>query len=144
MSRGLGDVYKRQSVILQNVAYLIWNPTAHPFHADLGLPINIAGITLPMTYLWMLVTGFVVAGALYFFLNKTKMGLGVRAVAFSKDISNLVGINVPLYISIIFGIACALAGIAGTLVGPTYQVVVYMGLYYSSKGICVCSGRWFW
>ncbi len=93
----------------------------------LGLPINIAGITLPMTYLWMLVTGFVVAGALYFFLNKTKMGLGVRAVAFSKDISNLVGINVPLYISIIFGIACALAGIAGTLVGPTYQVVVYMG-----------------
>ena len=31
------------------------------------------------------------------------------------------------YISIIFGIACALAGIAGTLVGPTYQVVVYMG-----------------
>ena len=33
----------------------------------------------------------------------------------------------PLYISIIFGIACALAGIAGTLVGPTYQVVVYMG-----------------
>ena len=115
------------SVILQNIAYLIWNPTAHPFHADLGLPINIAGITLPMTYLWMLVTGFVVAGALYFFLNKTKMGLGVRAVAFSKDISNLVGINVPLYISIIFGIACALAGIAGTLVGPTYQVVVYMG-----------------
>ena len=58
------------SVILQNIAYLIWNPTAHPFHADLGLPINIAGITLPMTYLWMLVTGFVVAGALYFFLNK--------------------------------------------------------------------------
>ena len=115
------------SVVLLNLAYLIWNPTAHPFNADLGLPINIGGVTLPMTYLWMLVTGFTVAGALYFFLNKTKMGLGVRAVAHSKVISNLVGINVPLYISIIFGIACALAGLAGTLVGPTYQVVVYMG-----------------
>ena len=115
------------SVVLLNLAYIIWNPTAHPFHADLGLPINIGGVTLPMTYLWMLVTGFTVAGALYFFLNKTKMGLGVRAVAHSKVISNLVGINVPLYISIIFGIACALAGLAGTLVGPTYQVVVYMG-----------------
>jgi branched-chain amino acid transport system permease protein len=34
---------------------------------------------------------------------------------------------VPLYISIIFGIACAIAGIGGTLVGPTYQVVVFMG-----------------
>ena len=106
------------SVILQNVAYVIWDPTAHPFHADLGLPITLGGVTLPMTYLWMLVTGFIVAGALYLFLNKTKMGLGVRAVAYSKVVSNLVGINVPLYISIIFGIACALAGIAGTLVGP--------------------------
>ena len=93
------------SVILLNLAYIIWDPTAHPFNADLGLPINIGGVTLPMTYLWMLVTGFLVAGALYFFLNKTKMGLGVRAVAHSKVISNLVGINVPLYISIIFGIA---------------------------------------
>jgi branched-chain amino acid transport system permease protein len=78
------------------------------------MPINIAGITLPMTYLWMLVTGLVVSAALYFFLNKTKMGLGIRAVAHSKDISNLVGINVPLYISITFGIACAIAGVAGT------------------------------
>ncbi|MDA1197519.1 MAG: branched-chain amino acid ABC transporter permease [Proteobacteria bacterium] len=115
------------SVILQNAAYLIWNPTAKPFNADLGLPIEIGGIVMPMTYLWMLVAGFTIAGALYLFLTKTKMGLGVRAVAYSKDISNLVGINVPLYISIIFGIACALAGIAGTLVGPTYQVIFYMG-----------------
>jgi branched-chain amino acid transport system permease protein len=115
------------SVVLQNLAYVIWKPSPHAFNAELGMPINIAGITLPMTYLWMLVTGFVVSAALYFFLNKTKMGLGIRAVAHSKDISNLVGINVPLYISITFGIACAIAGVAGTLVGPTYQVVIYMG-----------------
>ena len=75
----------------------------------------------------MIVVGLSVAAGLWFFLNKTKMGLGIRAVAYSKDVSNLVGINVPLYISIIFGIACAIAGIGGTLVGPTYQVVVFMG-----------------
>ena len=115
------------SVVLQNTAYLICNPNAHAFHVKLGLPLDIAGITIPMTYLWMLVTGLSVAGGLYLFLTKTKMGLGIRAVAYSKDISNLVGINVPLYISIIFGIACGLAGIAGTLVGPSYQVIIYMG-----------------
>ena len=75
----------------------------------------------------MVVTGLVLATSLYLFLSRTKIGLGIRAVAYSKDISNLVGINVPLYISIIFGIACAIAGVAGTLVGPTYQVVVFMG-----------------
>ena len=88
---------------------------------------EIGGLFLPITYVWMIFVGLFVAGGLWFFLNKTKMGLGIRAVAFSKDVSNLVGINVPLYISIIFGIACAIAGIGGTLVGPTYQVVVFMG-----------------
>ena len=115
------------SVVLINFAYIIWNPVAKPFPVDLGLPLNIANITLPMTYLWMLVVGLSISAGLWFFLNKTKMGLGIRAVAFSKEVSNLVGINVPLYISIIFGIACAIAGIGGTLVGPTYQVVVFMG-----------------
>ena len=118
------------SVILQNAAYLIWNPTAKPFNADLGLPIEIGGIVMPMTYLWMLVAGFTIAGALYLFLTKTKMGLGVRAVAYSKDISNLVGINVPLYISIIFGIekrlefvrlGCALSLELDLIIGSTVQ-----------------------
>ena len=31
------------SVVLLNLAYIIWNPTAHPFRAELGLPINIGG-----------------------------------------------------------------------------------------------------
>ena len=115
------------SVVLINVAYLIWNPVAKPFPAELGLPMEIGGLFLPITYIWMIVVGLSVAAGLWFFLNKTKMGLGIRAVAYSKDVSNLVGINVPLYISIIFGIACAIAGIGGTLVGPTYQVVVFMG-----------------
>ena len=61
------------------------------------------------------------------------MGLGVRAVAFSKDISNLVGINVPLYISIIFGIACALAGIAGTSCWTNLSSGRLHGIYYSFK-----------
>lgn len=115
------------SVILINIAYLIWNPVAKPFNAELGRPIFIAELYLPKTYIWMVVTGLVLATLLYLFLSRTKIGLGIRAVAYSKDISNLVGINVPLYISIIFGIACAIAGVAGTLVGPTYQVVVFMG-----------------
>ena len=84
------------SVVLINVAYLIWNPVAKPLPAELGLPMEIGGIFLPITYVWMIIVGLFVAGGLWLFLNKTKMGLGIRAVAFSNDVSNLVGINVPL------------------------------------------------
>ena len=117
---------------------------AKPFPAELGLPMEIGGLFLPITYIWMIVVGLSVAAGLWFFLNKTKMGLGIRAVAYSKDVSNLVGINVPLYISIIFGIACAIAGIGGTLVGPSLSSCCIHGLYHSYESFRCCGRRWFW
>ncbi len=66
-------------------------------------------------------------GILNYFLRYTKIGLAVRAVAHNKDIAFLMGINVPLFISLIFGLACALAAAAGVLVGPMQSVQVEMG-----------------
>ena len=45
----------------------------------------------------------------------------------NKDIAYLMGINVPLMISLIFGVACALAAAAGVLIGPMQSVQVEMG-----------------
>jgi branched-chain amino acid transport system permease protein len=56
------------------------------------------------------------------------LGLSVRAVAHNKEIAFLMGINVPLMISVIFGIGCALAAAAGVLIGPINYVQVLMGL----------------
>ena len=66
-------------------------------------------------------------GLLHFFLKYTKIGLAVRAVAQNKDIAYLMGINVPVFISLIFGLACALAAAAGVLIGPMQSVQVEMG-----------------
>jgi branched-chain amino acid transport system permease protein len=66
-------------------------------------------------------------GILNYFLRYTKIGLAVRAVAHNKEIAYLMGINVPLFISLIFGLACALAAAAGVLVGPMQSVQVEMG-----------------
>jgi branched-chain amino acid transport system permease protein len=51
----------------------------------------------------------------------------MRAVAQNKDIAFLMGINVPLMISLIFGVACAIAAAAGVLIGPMQSVQVEMG-----------------
>ena len=66
-------------------------------------------------------------GSLHYFLKKTKIGLAIRAVAANKDIAYLMGINVPLMISLIFGLACGLAAAAGVLIGPMQSVQVEMG-----------------
>ena len=115
------------SVALMNVAFLIWGADAEPFSIDLGMPLQIADIYIPQSYLLTAVVSFALMGLLHFFLKYTKIGLAVRAVAQNKDIAYLMGINVPVFISLIFGRACALAAAAGVLIGPMQSVQVEMG-----------------
>ena len=115
------------SVALMNVAFLIWGADAEPFSIDLGMPLQIADIFIPQSYLLTAVVSFALMGLLHFFLKYTKIGLAVRAVAQNKDIAYLMGINVPVFISLIFGLACALAAAAGVLIGPMQSVQVEMG-----------------
>ena len=115
------------SVALMNVAFLIWGADAEPFSIDLGMPLQIADIYIPQSYLLTAVVSFTLMGLLHFFLKYTKIGLAVRAVAQNKEIAYLMGINVPVFISLIFGLACALAAAAGVLIGPMQSVQVEMG-----------------
>ena len=115
------------SVALMNVAFLIWGADAKPFSINLGMPLQISNISIPQSYLLTAVVSLALMGLLHFFLNYTKIGLAVRAVAQNKDIAYLMGINVPVFISLIFGLACALAAAAGVLIGPMQSVQVEMG-----------------
>ena len=115
------------SVALMNVAFLIWGADAKPFSINLGMPLQISNISIPQSYLLTAVVSFALMGVLHFFLKYTKIGLAVRAVAQNKDIAYLMGINVPVFISLIFGLACALAAAAGVLIGPMQSVQVEMG-----------------
>ena len=89
------------------------------------MPLQIADIYIPQSYLLTAVVSFALMGLLHFFLKYTKIGLAVRAVAQNKDIAYLMGINVPVFISI-FGLACALAA-AECPDRPMQSVQVEMG-----------------
>jgi branched-chain amino acid transport system permease protein len=115
------------SVALQNIAFLIWGADAEPFPVNLGMPYQLGDIFLPKSYALTAVVAVVLMAVLHLFLKKTKIGLAVRAVAHNKDIAFLMGINVPLMISLIFGLACGLAAAAGVLIGPMQSVQVEMG-----------------
>jgi branched-chain amino acid transport system permease protein len=115
------------SMVLQNVAFLIWTARAVPFPVNFGLPIEIGDLVLPRSYLWIVGITTLLMLSLHGFLRYTRIGLAVRAVAYNKDIAYLMGINVPLMISVLFGIGCGLAAAAGVLIGPINYVEVSMG-----------------
>lgn len=116
------------SIVLQNVAFLIWGPRALPFPVSYGMPVELGNITLPAAYVWIVIAALILMAGLHLFLKKTRLGLAVRAVAGNKEIASLMGINVSLTISVTFGIACALGAAAGVLVGPINYVQVQMGV----------------
>ncbi len=80
------------------------------------------------------VTVFIVV-ALFVFLNKTKMGLSMQAVAQNKELALMTGVNVKRVINVTFIIGGVLAAVGGFLFG-SYQSVIRFdtGTMYGSKG----------
>src|SRR5262245_935122 len=116
------------SIVLQNIAFLIWGAKPLPFPVPFGMPLEIGNLALPMSYVWIVMAALVLMFGLNLLLRKTMLGLAMRAVAYNKDIAYLSGVNVPLMISVIFGIGCALGAAAGVLIGPINYVQVQMGV----------------
>jgi branched-chain amino acid transport system permease protein len=65
---------------------------------------------------------------LYNFVQHTKMGKAMRAVAEDKDVAALMGINVDRVITVTFAVGAALAGAGGVLFAMVFgQVHFFMG-----------------
>ncbi len=89
---------------------------------------TIFGLEFLKTRLVVMATALLALIVLYLFIQNTKTGKAVRAVAENKDVAALMGINVDRTISITFAIGAAFAGIAGVLWGLVFrQVHFFMG-----------------
>jgi branched-chain amino acid transport system permease protein len=89
---------------------------------------TIFGLEFLKTRLVVMGTALVAMIVLYLFIQNTKTGKAIRAVAENKDVAALMGINVDRTISITFAIGATMAGIAGVLWGLVFrQVNFFMG-----------------
>jgi branched-chain amino acid transport system permease protein len=68
----------------------------------------------------VLVISFVLMGALYMFVQRTRLGTAMRAVSLDHNTSRLMGINVDRIIAIVFLIGPGLGGVAGMIVALYY------------------------
>ncbi len=65
--------------------------------------------------------------AMYIVLNRTKVGKAIRATAQQPDAASLYGVNVGWVSLIVMGMGCALAAMAGGIMGPVQSVDPFMG-----------------
>jgi branched-chain amino acid transport system permease protein len=74
--------------------------------------------------------------ALHLFVTLTRVGMAMRATAESMTISHTLGIRSERIIILTFAIASALAGVAGVLVGMSFNSISpYMGVDMGIKGL---------
>ncbi len=123
------------SIILQNVALMIWGRNYLTFPPLFEpTPHNIFGAS--MTDLQMLIVamaGLLMAG-LVFIVQRTRLGMAMRATAQNPQVAGLMGIDINVVISAAFVIGAALAAVAGLMVMTYYGIAhYYMGFLLGLK-----------
>ena len=100
----------------------------------LGIPSAVEGVTsilgVRVSYQRLIILGVVAVTlvATWYLLNRTRLGLAIRAAANDQEIANVMGMDVNRVAMYTVGISVALAAIAGVVVAPVFVVDPLMWL----------------
>lgn len=112
------------SYIIQNGLMIVFGSETKWFPKlfDFGI-IKIGDISISSTQLCIFLISLLLLIILTFIIQKTKVGLAMRATEQNQKASFLMGINVNKIVSFTFFLGGASAAIAGTLISGYYQMV---------------------
>jgi branched-chain amino acid transport system permease protein len=122
-------------VVLESLATIIWGATGHavPTPVETG-PLDLFGVRVRTYNLVVLGIAAVATVLLLLFLQRTKRGAAMQAVAMDHEAATAVGIHVGRSNAIAFAIGAGLAALAGGLVGPLLYVSPTLGGTLGIKG----------
>jgi branched-chain amino acid transport system permease protein len=88
---------------------------------------NLGFMFLPKYRAWVIVASLAVCLTTWFVIEKTRLGAYLRAATENPKLTQAFGINVPLIVMLTYGFGVGLAGFAGVLAAPVFQVNPLMG-----------------
>jgi branched-chain amino acid transport system permease protein len=89
-------------------------PTPYPIDGS----VEVLGRPFPVYRFALIAIGLVVAGALWWLHDHTRIGTWVRGAVHNRDVAQALGVNVPLLTTGVFVLGGALAAVAGVVGGP--------------------------
>jgi branched-chain amino acid transport system permease protein len=122
------------SIILDVMAQTIWGSSSLPLRNPFGgkaVGLGIDGVTMRRVDIFTLVAAVAVAALFFFFFKKTKIGTAMRATAADQEAAMAQGISANFIFAMSWGIAAAIAALAGILLasGPDRQVDATITLF---------------
>jgi branched-chain amino acid transport system permease protein len=110
------------SIMLQNLGILVLTaqPRNFAFPDYLQKVIHAGGVSFRVVDLVIMLSALILMCVLILLVNKTKLGMAMRATAENIDVARLMGININRTIMATFATGSALAGIAGLMWGGKF------------------------
>ncbi len=117
-------------LIFNELQLIIWggDPNGVPIPQALSGSVPISDtLSYPVYRIFLSVACLVIAGLLAFVIQKTRLGMRVRAGASNREMTETLGINIRLLYAVVFSVGVTLAGVAGMLAAPVETVYPGMG-----------------
>jgi branched-chain amino acid transport system permease protein len=123
------------SIVLQNLAMIIWGREYHAFPALLPNNLHmLGGAVVNDVQIIIVAVALAMMSGLLLLVHRTRLGCAMRAVAENPSAAALMGVNNNAIISAAFMIGSALAAVAGVMVSANYGIVhYYMGAILGLK-----------
>jgi len=118
------------ALILEESIRVLYGPTAKGVDPPplLQGAVAFAGTVYPRYRFFLVLLGLAVGGAVWLVLQKTRVGLVIRAVAQNSEMADCLGADVARVRTLVFGAACALAGLGGVAAAPMTTAYLGMGI----------------
>ena len=116
------------SVIIQNSAVFLLGPAPRAMPDIVRGTLVIGPFSFPWSRLLVIAAAALIFILFWLFMQRTRMGRAMRAVAQDTETALIQGIRVNYIYPLAFGISVALAALAGALMGPVFSVSPFIGL----------------
>lgn len=124
------------AVIAESAVQLTWAADYRSLPSDVA-SWTIGSVSFSPLTLAVVVMGFAGALLLLWFLDFTEAGRTIRAIAHNRTGAHIIGINVGLVEGLIFGVAAAMSGLAGTMYVYLFPIYPALGLEVIMKAFAV-------
>jgi len=125
------------SILFQNIAENLWGSERSQFPSWMEpIDFHIGPVLISSTQLIIVAVAVLLMVGLDLFIQRTRTGRGMRAVAENIETAGILGVDSDRVISLTFFLTGALAGASGILFGLSFSIVSpFMGMEPGIKGI---------
>src|ERR1700719_1350406 len=125
-------------IVMQNTEQYVWGGVAKSVSTPFPeTPLVIGPFSVSWLRLFVFFAALALIAAAYFLINRTKLGMAMRATFQDRDTASLMGVNIQAIYMATFAIGSSLAAAAGALLGPVYVISPQMGNIASLKAFAV-------